>query len=589
MEVFMRQALVVLSLVLASSGRAPAAMLPWIDDQDAALERAPVLVEMTRLRAREVRREGFTLGRPQAVRIEAAGAESGSWGRLSWVRTMWGRDEEPRTWAGNAWILDLTSRRVVWELRSSRTRNGGGGSRVFEGDVQLPAGTSAAYYAAFPDGYAGGDDNSWSRFWRGALDGFALRIEGSGTRLSKADVDHADHAFREGAALVLVGSGPGRIAQAGFQVTRTTDVDVRAIGELGEEGQYDYAWIVDADTRKRIWRMNWDGSNPAGGAVKNRLERRSIPFMPGRYAVFYGTDDSHDPTGWNAPPPYDPVGWGIILRAKDPAAVSPYKYEHVPAAATIVDMTRVGDGEARREGFTLTRPMDVRIYALGEGREDAMYDYAWITSADTRRRVWQMRYDDTEAAGGDAKNRVVDTVLRLDKGSYLVHYVTDGSHSFPEWNSAAPPDGARWGVTVLSADGRLDKSAIAAYEPRSDSSLLAAAVRVSDDDRVQRRFTLQSDALVRIVATGEGSDGDMYDFGWIEDVRTGRRMWEMTYRSTEHAGGASKNRRFEGTIKLPAGEYAIVYQTDGSHAFGEWNADPPDDPEGWGISVYRAR
>ena len=79
----------------------------------------------------------------------------------------------------------------------------------------------------------------------------------------------------------------------------------------------------------------------------------------------------------------------------------------------------------------------------------------------------------------------------------------------------------------------------------------------------------------------------MDDFGWIEDAKTGKAVWEMTYRSTDHAGGATKNRRFDGTITLPAGEYILKYETDGSHSFGDWNADAPDDPEAWGITLFR--
>ena len=71
--------------------------------------------------------------------------------------------------------------------------------------------------------------------------------------------------------------------------------------------------------------------------------------------------------------------------------------------------------------------------------------------------------------------------------------------------------------------------------------------------------------------------------------RPGGRVWEMTYGATDNAGGASKNRRFDGTITLPAGDYVLRYQTDGSHAFGSWNADPPDEPEMWGITIYRVK
>ena len=71
---------------------------------------------------------------------------------------------------------------------------------------------------------------------------------------------------------------------------------------------------------------------------------------------------------------------------------------------------------------------------------------------------------------------------------------------------------------------------------------------------------------------------------WIEHAN-GHTVWEMSYRMTTHAGGAEKNRLFDGTIRLAAGRYVLKWESDGSHAFGDWNDDPPDDPEGWGIAV----
>lgn len=55
---------------------------------------------------------------------------------------------------------------------------------------------------------------------------------------------------------------------------------------------------------------------------------------------------------------------------------------------------------------------------------------------------------------------------------------------------------------------------------------------------------------------------------------------------TEPAGGAEKNRRYEGTMTLKAGEYILRYRSDGSHSFEDWNDDPPSDPINWGITVY---
>jgi hypothetical protein len=90
-----------------------------------------------------------------------------------------------------------------------------------------------------------------------------------------------------------------------------------------------------------------------------------------------------------------------------------------------------------------------------------------------------------------------------------------------------------------------------------------------------------------VYALGEGVSDEMVDYGWIEDAATGRVVWEMTYDATEPAGGARKNRVYEGTVKLPAGSYVLHYRSDGSHSFDDWNDDEPDDPESWGITVFR--
>jgi hypothetical protein len=78
----------------------------------------------------------------------------------------------------------------------------------------------------------------------------------------------------------------------------------------------------------------------------------------------------------------------------------------------------------------------------------------------------------------------------------------------------------------------------------------------------------------------------MFDYGWIEDVDKGSRVWEMQAPKTAHAGGAGKNRIVDVVITLPAGNYKLRYKTDDSHAFDHWNAMPPD-INFWGVAVYK--
>ena len=80
----------------------------------------------------------------------------------------------------------------------------------------------------------------------------------------------------------------------------------------------------------------------------------------------------------------------------------------------------------------------------------------------------------------------------------------------------------------------------------------------------------------------------MADYASIADS-AGREVWRMTYDETESAGGASKNRRLDRTLTLDAGRYLARFRTDDSHGWDDWNADPPDDPLAWGVTVYDAR
>src|SRR4029453_3099013 len=100
----------------------------------------------------------------------------------------------PVPWTGNAWILDLASRKVVWELSSAQTSAGSAGLRTFNGSVRLPEGSYVAYYASYPDGeyWSESDkksDRQWHWFGDQPVDKFKLVIRGAGQKLSAADVD----------------------------------------------------------------------------------------------------------------------------------------------------------------------------------------------------------------------------------------------------------------------------------------------------------------------------------------------------------------------------------------------------------------
>jgi hypothetical protein len=586
--------------------RAPAAMLALVlftawPLAPAAAQDA-VLIDMKDFSPHELRSGGFRLDAPQSIRIDAVGADAD---RRNWFEGnfSWGDDEEERNgWRGNAWILDARTRKVVWELRQSDTKGGRRDSERFEGTVQLPAGVYEVYFASYS-----GNQFIFDKDWRdligtgrdsrrreyrddGLSKAFKFEIRGSGKRLSTAEMSAARADLDQRTVISLTGLGPDATRRRGFQLSRPTDVQLYAIGEARDRSAFDYGWLIDVSTGERLWRLDYDESDAAGGADKNRVVRWTKRLPAGRYALTFATDDSHDATDWNSPPPYDPGYYGVTLfvaNAADRSAVSTFEYQPAPMGEAIASLVRVGDDETRSQGFTLTRPMGVRILALGEGRDGDMNDYGWIMNARTHKRVWTMSYNDTEHAGGDEKNRLVDTTIRLEPGSYIVHYRTDGSHSYEEWNASRPMDAELWGITLLPARGGLDKEAVKPFDERSEtSSVIARLTRMGDNERRRVRFTLERDTDVEVYALGEGDSGEMYDYAWIEDAR-GRTVWEMDYGDTDHAGGARKNRMFQGTIRLDAGEYVVHYRSDGSHSYEDWNADQPDDPGHWGVTISK--
>ena len=114
---------------------------------------------------------------------------------------------------------------------------------------------------------------------------------------------------------------------------------------------------------------------------------------------------------------------------------------------------------------------------------------------------------------------------------------------------------------------------------------LAEIARVEDNQEKQVEFSLPGEQTLRVFAIGEGTGGEMFDYGWIENIDSGKTVWVMKESETVAAGGAEKNRKIDAVVTLPAGRYRVKYKTDDSHSFDNWNSLPPE-INFWGIAVY---
>ncbi len=285
-------------------------------------------------------------------------------------------------------------------------------------------------------------------------------------------------------------------------------------------------------------------------------------------------------------PPNDPQFWGITVWCdrKDMKNVS----DNVSVYKPVVDLTKVRDHEFVSTGFELIQSMDIRVICLGEIANNEPDDYGWIINAETRETVWEFAKTKSEYAGGDDKNRMVNEVISLDKGKFIAYYTSDGSHSYHRWNAAPPYDQELWGLSIWTVNDN-DKSNIKIFdeEELDDKNVIVEITKIRDNEKEYKNFTIDKEMKVRIYAIGEGDDGYMHDTGWIKNMDTGKVVWEMTYRTSEHAGGANKNRMFNNFILLEKGNYRVYFESDGSHSYMHWNDDPPRDQMNYGIKILK--
>jgi hypothetical protein len=559
----------------------------------------------------ELKMVGLGVSRPVDVHIKAMGA-GGNQG--------WTYKSDQMFAAG--WIINADTRKLVWKMdvdNTSSTRK----NREFDDRVRLQEGNYEVYFAVPTFGYhttfthininvdhrdqplfrsyEKHEDGVFSFFKDWWSDDVAKEWEkrcaewGIDVLVDEASASHVRmYGTPRDIAHAVIRLAPlhdGALKKQGFELTERTTLQVYGLGEAtGDQEMHDFAWIVNAHDRTRVWEPDHRKQSHAGGAEKNAEWTGEVTLEKGQYVVYCVTDDSHSPDDWNSFPPYDPMNWGMTLSVRSESEKKNVRlFTYREDQNVIVSLTKVKDEEHRSEGFTLKEDARVRIYAFGE-RSNArrlMADYGTIIDARTRTKVWTMDVDKSWHAGGASKNRYLDEVIELPRGSYIVTYNTDDSHSYDDWNSQPPFDPEFYGITVMGAGPRYNPGIVTRYAERQDKNVIAQITRVRDDADEEKRFRLDRPSRVRIYAIGEGEKRQMFDYGWIEDASTGSIVWEMTYAMTFHAGGGRKNRMVNTSLLLEKGDYLLRYVADDSHSFNDWNVDPPEDQEYWGITVFR--
>ncbi len=547
---------------------------------------------------------GFELPRDAEVRVEAVGI----------------RPPHSDDLAVYAWILDTETREPVWKMTRRQTDRVKGSRLLREAgdEIMLPRGRYELHlFAGEFWGYWFGvrkvqwprwldmfrskeDDDDEDDDWdRGDYGEELARcyVALSSDDVSEDDVKRFKVTGGMDDALVRMNMlGDSRLVSQGIELQRPMSLRIYALIEYpkGYDGPADYAWIADAETREVVWRTRKRNTEHAGGGDKNRRFDDEVALDKGKYVLYYGTDDSHSWEEFNVNPPFDPVNWGVTVLPGSDFDRSAFKtFEVGDRGDPLLAFTRARDSDLFEQPFRFERDGELHVYAVGEYDQwnHEFADYAWIENAKTGGTEWEMTRRNTLPAGGADKNRMFDGHVTLEAGDYILYYVTDDSHSYDDWNASPPFDPEAWGVAVYETDSvkKKDVERLSMGDVEGNGDYLVRLNRARDHERLRQRFVLDKSARVHIHAVGEGISGRMYDYGYIIDDTTGRAVWEMEYRDTDHAGGARKNRLFDDEIRLEAGEYEAVFVTDGSHSFEGWNDKRPQEPKSWGMTIRRVK
>ncbi len=501
-------------------------------------------------------------------------------------------------WQAKAWILNAQTRRPVWEMNFDNSHKiNDNGRRRFLGEQLFTAGSYEVYFGT--DAYV----QQKAKGWTGIVDDLFDNLDyyerdkryWGITVESQDDEQNAFHPVQINETkginpdIHMAPIGDNAKEETGFLLEQETTIQIYMVGEgtRKNDQMYDYGWITNSDTHQRVWQAQVKETLYGGGAEKNRIVDETFLLPAGHYTLHYITDDSHSPDMFNQMPPYDPLSWGISVWSSDGDIILNEKQAitSISSLAPIVSFTKMQNNEYNCEGFEIREPMDIYIQCVGEYSRifNTFADYGWITNAHTRERIWTMTLDNSFHAGGSRKNRKTQDHIHLEPGAYTVHYITDDSHAFNSWNSSKPSEPEQWGITITPEDNSANVK-IYPYSEKDDPAILASIKQVNKNEHRRKSFDLDQGANIRIYALGEGEKDEMYDYGWIEN-QDGDWVWEMEYDDTFHAGGARKNRLFNDIIYLPAGKYTVHYESDDSHNYNDWNADPPDDAMSWGITL----
>lgn len=281
-------------------------------------------------------------------------------------------------------------------------------------------------------------------------------------------------------------------------------------------------------------------------------------------------------------------------------------------ASGVVAFEGVKAEQLRHRAFDLDAPGRFAIDAAGsyeevatEASDTTMAATAWIVRRADDAVVWRMHPPRPERG---TLVSVRDTIS-LDAGTYDVYFASFGD---PLVRAPGPRDGSlreriraalsrggrawlgdagRWRFILTGLDDPARSAVTRSDEGRlddpeaADSALVWTAQGVRSRQRRHRLVQVTEPVRVRVRALSEVTDGVVADVASIVRLGQSDTVWTFRPAASVWAGGSLKNRLLVDEVDLMPGLYRLAYEADRSHAYDDWEANPPFTPWAWGMTV----
>ncbi|HYE59257.1 MAG TPA: hypothetical protein VD948_12165, partial [Rhodothermales bacterium] len=382
---------------------------------------------------------------------------------------------------------------------------------------------------------------------------------------------------------------PERAEAAAFRLDDPARIIVDASGSVGDKGQLEaYAWLIDATSRRVMWRMSRGRARRAEGT--RVVQRDTVRLPAGTYEVFFtphGQEGEEDNPGrrifdrrhqWRN----DAGQWYVVLRTVD-AGTQPVRIhdrDTLPEPPRLVWRTD-RDVQGRRQEAVLEAPTSALVHAQFVSSEIGSEGIARIERLSNGSTVWEAQASAARPAGGAPRNRRVEADVPLAPGLYRIVAKTPGDHGPGHWQANPPDDPRSWGLTLTAVSGT-----VRPLELWTGRTPLIRLRGDRADADMSVRFAVSQAATLAVYGMGEITEGGAFDYASLVNETSGTTLWEMDRGNTTHAGGDYKNREGQQVLTLEPGTYLLRYRTDGSHHLGDFNDDPPSNPERYGTALF---